>query len=190
MKAHAVLWRVIEAVLFAVGEVAIVWEAGVLGDALAKVVHAVEDSGQNVALLDIGLRSQPESALADVAIVDLEEWQELRGRLLLAFPDDRHRAIDLVPLGRQLGELREKWDVGLVEEIHLVPKALDHRFEAGSHIAELDEPTLQPHSLLVRARSDLGSEPQLGRLELGVGRVARIREVGEGRRLPQKRIEA
>ena len=102
VKSHAVLWRVVEAVLIAMREVAKVGEACVRGDLLPEVIHTIEDAREHVTLLDEGLRAKLESALAYLAVDGLEEGQQLRGRLFFAFPRHRHRAVDLDPMRGQL----------------------------------------------------------------------------------------
>ena len=127
VKTHAVFGRVIEAVFLPVGEIAEVREAGVPGDLLPEVVHPVEDAGQDAAVFDVSLCAQLEGPLAHLAIVGLQKRQELRRRLLLAVPLNSHGAVDLGPLGPELGELREQRHVRRVEKLHLVVEPLDGR---------------------------------------------------------------
>jgi hypothetical protein len=62
--------------------------------------------------------------------------------------------------------------VGLAEKLHLVAKPPHDGLQAPSHIAELDQPRLQPGALLVGLRIDLACEAQVCLLVLGVGGVA------------------
>src|SRR6266852_4433687 len=172
VKPQAVLGCVIETVLLAMRKVAEIGEAGVPGDFLPQVVHAVEEAGQHVALVDVRLCTQLECPLAHVALRGLQERNELGRGLLLARPFDGHGRVDLGPLRAQLGELCEDGHVGLVEELHLVAEPLDHRLQAGADVSELDELFLQAHPLLLRRRRDLRSKTQLRRLLLRVRRVA------------------
>ena len=102
VKSHAILWRVVEAVLIAMRKVAIVGEARILGDLLPEVVHPIEHAREHVTLLDEGLRAKLECPLAYLTVVGLEERQQLRRSLLFAFPRHRHRPVDLGPLCGQL----------------------------------------------------------------------------------------
>src|SRR4029077_3476189 len=113
----------------------------------------------------------------------MEERQKLGGSLLLAVPRDGHRPVDLVPLRTQLGQLREQGHVRLVEELHLVAKHLEHGLDDWTYVVDLVQSCLESNSLLLRERRDLGSEPQLRSLTIRVGGVARVSEIGKGRRL-------
>ena len=83
-------------------EIAKVGEAGVPGDFLPQVVHAVEETRQHVALFEVWLGALLERALAHLAVVGLQKRQELRRCLLVAVPSNGHGAVDLGPLGAEL----------------------------------------------------------------------------------------
>ena len=189
VEPEAVLGRVVETVLLAVRVIAEVSKARVPGDLLPQVVHPVEQTRDGVAPLDVGLELVAERALAHRAVVDLQVRPHLLGRLLRAVPVDGHRPDHLGPLGRQLRQLREQRHVGFAEQFHLVAEAPHGCLEVRRHVAELDEPALQPDALLVGLRPDVALEPQARRLALGVGGVAHVREVGQGRGLGEHRLE-
>ena len=65
MEPHAVVGRVVEAILLAVDEVAIVLESCVVSDLLARGQHLVEDAGQHAAPFEVRLRAQLEGPLAN-----------------------------------------------------------------------------------------------------------------------------
>ena len=189
VKPEAVIGRVVEAVLLAVRIVAKVVEARVLRDLLAKVVHAVEEVGQRVALLDVGLEHRAKGALADAPVVALQVGNHLGRRLLFAVPVDGHGADRLRPAGGELGQLGEQRYVGFAEKLHLVAEAPHHGLEPWPDIAELDQSPLEPCALLVGLRVDLAAESQARRLEPHVGRVAGVGEVRQRRRLGKQRFE-
>ncbi len=68
VKTQAVVRRVVETILIEVRKVAIVCEAGVSGDLLSQVVHAVEDAREHPATLDVRLGPQPEGAFSHRAV--------------------------------------------------------------------------------------------------------------------------
>ena len=177
VKAKAIVGRVVETIFLSMRVVAEVVEPRIRGDPLTQVIHAVEESRQHVALIDVRLEHLAERALAYGAVVFLQEWRHLRRCLLLALPIDRHGADRLGPFGRQLREVRMQRHVGRAEDLHLVAKSLDHGLEAGPDVTELHEAPLQLRPRLLGAWCDLAAEPQLRLFALAVGGVDCVCEV-------------
>src|SRR5258708_12586609 len=120
MEAEGVVGRVVEAILLEVRVVAKVLEPGVLRHLLAKVVHAVEEACQRVALLDEWLEHRAKRALPNAPVVVLEEWKHLLRSLFDAVPVDGHRADHLPPAGAKPGELAAEPDLRLPDSLPLL----------------------------------------------------------------------
>jgi hypothetical protein len=172
VKPEAVRGRVVEAVLLAMREIAIVFETCVSRDLLTQVTHAIENLRHHMTLLDVWPGPQLEGAFAHRAIVIEQIGEELGGRFLLTIPLDTERAVDLGPPRAEPGQFGEQRDVGLVEELCVIVKSLDDSFEAGAHIPELHQTALEAHTLLLCLRRYLGPETELRRLPVRVGGVA------------------
>ena len=174
VEALAISRGIVEAELGRKDVVPEIVEARVPGRSLAQLEHAVEQFRQRPALLDVRLRGRPEGALSNSAVRTLEEWLQLGERALLTFPFDRHRARDALIACAELLQLGEERNVRLAEDLDRGAEAGEGRRELGRGVARFHQPPSQLDAALLHLRHDLGGEPKVVRLFVGVGRVDRI----------------
>src|SRR5215218_6106909 len=168
VKARAVRRRIIEPMLRLERVLLIVREPGVARNLRTRHEHLVEQRRQLIVVREVGLVADPPGALAHLPVALLEVRLQLRDGLRLPIPLHRQSADDLLVLRAQLLELREQGNVLLAEDLGIRPEAGDGGFEAGASVPELDQSSREADALLVGLRKDLGGEPEMRLLLVGV----------------------